>query len=200
MKSQTTLRRVAVMLGVAFVLFAQTSFEARGQFDRWSGRVITGTSYYFGTLRAAQTRSFTLNINHLSSTSDVEQLNRALQTGGQDELLRTLSKMNAGRISIGSGVGITANAIIATEQDGGTKLIVLFERTLRFSELRYGARSENYRFGYAELFLGSGQNQGMLIPAARIRLRDGNTWEVEDFGTFPARLMGLQVRGGRGPR
>jgi len=35
----------------------------------------------------------------------------------------------------------------------------------------------------------------MFIPAARIRLRNGNTWEVEDFGTFPARLMGLQVRG-----
>jgi hypothetical protein len=199
MKNQTTLRRAVVMFGVALVLVAQASFEARGQFDRWSGQVITGTSYYFGTLRAAQTRSFTLNINHLSSAAEVEQLNRALQSG-QDELLRTLSKMNAGRISIGSGVGIPANAIIATTQDGGTKLIVLFERTLRFSELRYGARSENYRFGYAELFLGTGQNQGMLIPAARIRLRDGNIWEVEDFGTFPARLMGLQVRGRRGPR
>jgi hypothetical protein len=35
----------------------------------------------------------------------------------------------------------------------------------------------------------------MFIPAARIRLRNGNNWEVEDFGTFPARLMGLQVRG-----
>jgi len=35
----------------------------------------------------------------------------------------------------------------------------------------------------------------MLIPAARVRLRDGNTWEVEDFGVFPARLMGLRVRG-----
>jgi len=200
MKSRIILRRAVVVIAMAFMLVAHATFEARGQFDRWAGRVITGTSYYFGNFRAAQSRSFTLHIDHLSSAAEVEQLNRSLQTGGQDELLRTLSRMNAGRISIGSGVGIPANAIIATEQDGGTKLIVLFERTLRFSELRYGARSENYRFGYAELFLGSGQNQGMLIPAARIRLRDGNTWEVEDFGTFPARLMGLQVRGGRGPR
>jgi hypothetical protein len=35
-----------------------------------------------------------------------------------------------------------------------------------------------------------------LIPAARVRLRDGNTWEVEDFGTYSARLMGLKVRRG----
>jgi hypothetical protein len=68
---------------------------------------------------------------------------------------------------------------------------------LRFAELRYGARSTNYPFGYAELYVGRGENEGMLIPAAHIRLRDGGTWEVEDFGTFPARLMGLRVRGGR---
>jgi hypothetical protein len=146
-------------------------------------------------------RPFTLNINTLTSPEETQRLNAALQSGGQDELLQTLSKMDAGRIQLGTGVGVTANAIIATPQDGGTKLIVLYQRTLRFSELRYGARSENYKFGYAELYLVPGRNEGMLIPAAQVRLRDGNTWEVEDFGTFPARLIGLQVRGsGRRPR
>jgi hypothetical protein len=118
-----------------------------------------------------------------------------LQSGGQDALLKVLSKMQAGRIQLGTGVGVPANAIIATPQDGGTKLVVLYQRNLRFSEVRFGTRSENYKFGYAELYLGPKSNQGMLIPAAQIRLKDGNTWEVEDFGTFPARLMGLQVRG-----
>lgn len=104
--------------------------------------------------------------------------------------------MNAGRIEIGTGVGVPANAIIATEEgDGRTKLTVLYERNMRFAELRYGSRSTDYPFGYAELYVGRGDNQGMLIPAARITLRNGNTWEVEDFATFPARLMGLQVRG-----
>jgi hypothetical protein len=42
----------------------------------------------------------------------------------------------------------------------------------------------------------SDADEGMLMPAARVRLRDGDTWEVEDFGTYPARLMGLKVRGG----
>jgi hypothetical protein len=97
---------------------------------------------------------------------------------------------------------VPANAIIATQEaDGETKLVVIFERTIRFSELRYGTRSSDYRFGYAELYLRpNGEGQGTLIPAAKIRLRDGGTWEVEDFGTFPARLLGLRVRGGRVPR
>jgi len=111
-------------------------------------------------------------------------------------LLRSLSHLDAGRIQIGTDVGVTANAIIATDEgDGRTKITVLYQRYLRFSELRYGTRSTDYPFGYAEMYVGRGQNQGMLIPAARVRLRDGNTWEVEDFGTFPARLMGLRVRG-----
>ncbi len=177
-----------------------TSFEARGQFDRWAGRTITGTVYYIGGFRPSVSRTFTLRINRLSSAAEIQQLNQALQSGGQDELLRTLTRMDAGRISIGGSVGLPANAIIATQDGNRTKLIVLYERNVRFAELRSGARSENYKFGYAELFLGGGQNEGMLIPAARVRLRDGNAWEVEDFGTFPARLMGLQVRGGRGAR
>jgi len=93
-------------------------------------------------------------------------------------------------------VGVPANAIMVTDQgDGRTKITVLYQRNLRFAELRFGARSVDYPFGYAELYLGRGENEGMLIPAARVRLRDGNTWEVEDFGTFPARLMGLRIRG-----
>jgi hypothetical protein len=133
----------------------------------------------------------------MTTPEEVDRLNAALQSGGQDELMKTLSRMDAGRIEVGTGVGVTANVIIRSDDgEGRTKLVVLYQRELRFGELRYGARSSDYRFGYAELYIGRGANQGMLIPAARIRLRDGNTWEVEDFGTFPARLMGLQVRGG----
>jgi hypothetical protein len=200
MKQRTTIARVAVALAVILGLFAHTRFEARGQFDRWAGRTITGTVYYIGGFRPAQSRAFTLRINRLTAAAEVQQLNQALQSGGQDDLLSTLTHMEAGRISIGTGVGIRANAIIATQEGNRTKLIVLYERDVRFAELRYGARSENYRFGYAELFLGGGQNEGMLIPAAQVSLKDGNTWVVEDFGTFPARLMGLQVRGARGAR
>jgi hypothetical protein len=187
----------AVALVVA-TSFLQIKSSAMPQ-DRYTGRTITGTTYFIGGRSAGRSLPFTLIIERLTTPAEVTQLNEALQSGGQDQLLRTLSRMKAGRIQIGTGVGVPANAIIATEDEGRTKLTVLYERNLRFAELRYGARSQNYRFGYAELYVGRGSNEGMLIPAAYIRLRDGNTWEVEDFGTFPARLMGLQVRGhGRG--
>ena len=126
----------------------------------------------------------------------MQELNQALRSGGQDELLRVLSKLNAGRVSIGNNVGVTANAVIATPAaEGGTKLIVLYERNVAIFEQRYGARSADYRFGYAEIFLdGRGSGEGTFIPAAKVRL-ESNTWVVEDFGEFPARLMGLRSTG-----
>lgn len=176
-----------------------TLFQAepvRAQNDAFAGRSVTGTVYFVGGRTAARSTQFKLNIDRFSSSQEESQLNSALQRGGQDELLSTLRKMKAGRITIGSGVGIDANAIFgSTGEDGRTKITVLYERNVRFGELRYGARSADYRFGYAELFVGRGTGEGMLIPAAFIRLKGGDTWEVEDFGTFPARLMGLQVRG-----
>jgi len=198
--NKSSFRQFIVLCCVLAFIVAQSTFAVKAQDGRWAGRTIIGTAYFIGGGRPSQSRSFSLRINQLTSPAEVQRLNESLQSGGQEELLNVLSKMNAGRITIGNGVGITANAIIATQQDSGTKLIVLYERYLQFAELRYGARSESYKFGYAELFLGRGENQGMLIPAAQIRLKNGNTWEVEDFGTFPARLLGLQVRGGRGPR
>ncbi|HEX6731205.1 MAG TPA: hypothetical protein VF074_14370 [Pyrinomonadaceae bacterium] len=183
----------AVVLAVA-TTFLQIKTSAAVQ-DSLSGRTITGTVYFVGGRASGRSLPFTLIINRLTTPDEITQLNETLRSGGQDDLLRVLSRMKAGRIQVGSGVGLTANAIFTSSYEGRTKLTVLYERNVRFGELRYGARSSDYRFGYAEMFLGRGSNQGMFIPAAKIRLRDGNTWEVEDFGTFPARLMGLRVRG-----
>jgi len=192
---------LAVLLASSIAVMALLSnATAFAQGDGYEGRTITGTVYFIGGRTSGRSLPFRLIINRLTTPQDVSELNAALQVG-QDELFSKLSRMDAGRIQIGNGVGVTANAIIASPAGDRTKITVLYQRNLQFAELRYGTRSQDYRFGYAELYLGSGGSQGMLIPAAKVRLREGNTWEVEDFGTFPARLMGLQVHGrGREPR
>jgi hypothetical protein len=186
---------------VAGWFLIQPALVAQGQGDR-PARYITGTVVGVGGRLGGRTRPFTLIINRYSSPEEVQRLNSALQSGGQDEVLGVLSKMEAGRIQVGNNVGVVANAIIANPQPGGSvKLLVLYQRNVSFFELRYGARSEDYKFGYAEIYLRpTGNSEGTFIPAARVRLKDGNTWEVEDFGEFPARLMGLQVRGNRSAR
>jgi len=195
MKKRTLVLLVVMLLLVGVAVVAPGS-KTSAQGEGLTGRTITGTAYFVSGRRPGLSLPFTLIINRITTADEVNQFNAALQAGKQDELLRTLSHVDAGRIQIGSNVGVPANAIMVSDEGNGrTKITVVYQRNLRFAELRYGARSVDYPFGYAELYVGRGENEGMLIPAARIRLRGGNTWEVEDFGTFPARLMGLRVRG-----
>jgi hypothetical protein len=161
-----------------------------------AGQTVTGTVVGISGRLAGRSRPFTLRVNSYTSASDAERLNNALRSGGQDELMRVLSSLDAGRVSIGTGVGVPANAVLATPTaEGGTKLMVLFERNIGFYELRAGTRSSDYRFGYAEIYLDRrGRGEGTFIPAAKVKL-EGDTWVVEDFGAFPARLMGLRSSG-----
>jgi hypothetical protein len=158
---------------------------------------ITGTVYGFGGRVSGRSYSlpFTLTVNNYSSADDVARL--ASSAGSQDELLGALDKLNAGRIAVGNNVGVRANAVFASPTaEGGTKLTVLFERNVNLFELRYGTRSADYRFGYAEIYLDArGRGEGTIIPSAKVRLEGDNNWVVEDFAEFPARLMGVRATG-----
>ncbi len=177
----------------ALCLVAASAAPALAQ----SKQYVQGQVVGIGGRRAGLNRPFTLTVNNYTSPDDVEQLNQALRSGGQEELLRVLSKLKAGRVSIGNNVGVTANAVIATPTaEGGTKLTVLYERNVAIFELRYGARSADYRFGFAEIYLDArGRGEGTFIPAAKVKLEGDTNWVVEDFGEFPARLMGLRSTG-----
>lgn len=158
-------------------------------------QTVTGTVVGISGRLAGRTLPFRLIVNNYTSDTDADRLNAALRSG-QDELLSALSKLDAGRVSIGNNVGVTANAVFATPAaDGGMKLTVLFQRNVNFFELRAGTRSSDYRFGYAEIYLDRrGRGEGTFIPAAKVKL-EGNTWVVEDFGAFPARLIGMRSSG-----
>ncbi|HEX8685027.1 MAG TPA: hypothetical protein VF654_00960 [Pyrinomonadaceae bacterium] len=185
-------RRGLVFLLGALCLVAASAAPALAQ----SRQYVQGQVVGIGGRRAGLNRSFSLTINSYTSAGEVQRLNDALRSGGQDELLSVLSKLNAGRVSIGNDVGVRANAVIATPAaEGGTKLTVIYEREVAIFERRYGTRSQDYRFGYAEIYLDArGRGQGTFIPAAKVKL-EGDTWVVEDFGEFPARLIGLRATG-----
>jgi len=183
-----------LLCGLCCLALFQQPPDARAQS---SNQRINGTAVGIGGRLGGRSVPFTLIANNYTPPGQVRELNDALRRGGDQELLQTLSGMDSGRIQIGNGVGVKANAIIADPWgNGGTKLTVFYERNINIYELRYGARSQDYRIGYAEIFLErNGRGQGTLIPAARVRLKNGNTWEVEDFGVFPAKLMGLRASG-----
>lgn len=164
----------------------------------------TGTVVSYGTGRNTRTstNTFTLNINGTTPDGEVDRLVSILQEGGQDDLLNTIRKTDLGNISIGSRLGRTLNGVRIDEVDGKKRIRAVFERWINFNELRGGYRSVDYPFGYIEILVdpATGKGEGTMIEAAQIRWkRDKKTnqyaVEIEDFGTFPSRLMGVSQRG-----
>jgi hypothetical protein len=164
---------------------------------------ITGTVLMYGSGFNTRTTSapFTLNLNGRTSNDEAQRLLGALQSGGQEELRRSLNHNDLGRFSIGNRAGLPVEAVIVDRTaDGRLRLRAVLERWQGFGEVWRGGRSLDYPFSYLEMYIdpGKGSGDGTFIAAAQIRWRNDhgqNTVEIEDFGTLPGRLMGVRVHG-----
>ena len=185
----------AYMIAIFMVLLAILHISAEAQ----RGMTFTGTAVIYGSGFNTRTitRTFTLTINRRTSDAEAARYLNTLDRGGQDALLREIDQNDLGRFSLSGSVGERLNAVIIDQDGGDTRIRAVFRRWVGFGELRRGARSTDYPFGYIEVRYDprTGRGEGTFIPAARIRFRGGNTVEIEDFGTFPGRLMGVQMRG-----
>jgi hypothetical protein len=170
------------------------------------GTTFTGTAVIYGSGVSTRTitRSFTLVINRRTSPADATRYLRTLEQGGQDALLREIESNDLGRFSLSGSVGVPLSAVIVDRDEGETRIRAVFRRWIGFGELRRGLRSVDYPFGYVELRIDprTGNGDGTFIPAARIRFRNARNGgmdnvEIEDFGTYPGRLMGVRMRGER---
>jgi len=166
----------------------------------------TGTAliYGSGTNIRTVTRNFTLHVERLTTQNEADRLLRVLDDQGQTGLLNAMSNNDLGRFSLGGRVGEPLRAVIVDNQDGRQRLRAIFQRWIGFGELRGGYRSVDYPFSYVEIVIDprTGRGDGTFFPAARIRFKKANsnrpdTVEIEDFGTFPGKLMGVSMRGRR---
>jgi hypothetical protein len=166
----------------------------------------TGTvlSYGTGFNTRTVTRTFTLTIDRTTSDSEAQEYLNILQTGGQDDVLKAIRKQELGRFSVGSNIGIAVNVVRESVSAGQRRIFIVFERWTQFAEYRGGYRSLDYPFGVIELTIdeNTGKGEGTYIAAARIEWKKDKSGEyvveVENFATWPARLMGVTLRNGRG--
>ena len=163
----------------------------------------TGTVISYGSRMNTRTttNTFTLNINGTMSDAEVDRAVALLQEGGQDDLLNALRKNDLGNFAVGGRLGRDLIGVRVDQVDGKKRIRAIFERWLNFTEIRGGYRSIDYPFGYLELLIDpeTGKGDGTFIEAAQLRWKrdkklDQYVVEIENFGTFPARLMGISQR------
>ena len=156
----------------------------------------TGTLIGIGGPLAGRSTSFTLTINGVTSDQDARRYVGILAEKGQDGLMSAVKDRKLGTFALTGQVSRDVNVVRIHPMETGRKITILFERWLNLFEVRYGTRSEDYPFTYAEIYVDAeGKGEGTLIPAARVRFdKSEQGVEIENFGIYPARLSGIRAR------
>jgi len=186
------------LLLVFLTLCSSSNVNAQSK-ETYTGTVL---SYGTGFNTRAVTRTFTLTIDGTTSDSLAQEYLNILQSGGQDDALKAIKKEELGRFSVGANVGIPINVVRVSSEGGKRKIFIVFERWTQFAEYRGGYRSLDYPFGVIEMTIDetTGKGEGTYIAAAQIRWKQDKKSkeyqvEIENFATYPAKLMGVLQRG-----
>jgi hypothetical protein len=164
-----------------------------------SEEVYTGT--IVNTNGRMATSGFTLRLKGFTSDDDFGHYLGILAEGDQFDVLKAIKNVDLGTFTPTRDVGRQISvARKTTLPDGRTRIVVAFERWLKFAEVRNGYRSEDYPFAILEvIFDTNGKGAGTYIAACAVDLeRDKKSGqfklELENFGTYPSKVMGVSRR------
>ena len=160
---------------------------------------------YTGTLMATngpmRTTSFNLSIKDYTPDDTAQLYLSMLVEGNQFDLLKKIQDLDLGFMSGGGSLGRRLLIVRKHElPDGKTRIVAAFERWQTFREVRGGYRVSDYPFGVIEIILDAkGKGSGTFIAACAVDMkRDKKTGkyqlELENFGTYPNRVMGVMKR------
>lgn len=192
-----TLPRLVVLFACCSML--SLSAAAQEEKETSTKEVYTGTIVNMSG-RTVST-GFTLNITGKTSNEEAQKYLSMLASEGQDDLLKVLRKNKLGFVSATGTTGRDLLVVRDLQVEGKRRVIAVFERWIKFGEARGGYRSLDYPFGILEIFFDAkGKGSGTYIGAAQIKIvRDKKSeqlkLEIENFGTFPAKIMGVMQRG-----
>jgi hypothetical protein len=173
--------------------------ESRQKREMTSGKeVYTGTAVAIGGQFGGRSLSFTLEITGHTSDEEAQQDFQILRSEGQDALMKAIRNKKLGYIAFTGQTGRDLNFVREDQlEEGDRKITIVFERWVNLFEVRRGSRSRDYPFTYIELYIDNkGKGEGSLIGLARLSFdkKNPNMFDVENFGTYPARLMGVRLR------
>ena len=140
-----------------------------------------------------------LFVRSYTSDEEAKSLAGALLEGGSDALLKRLEDAKSiGKITITGRVGFYDLKLIRSHQTAeGRRIYAVGDRPVGFLEAYVNNRSRDYPFGILQLELkrdekGREEGTGALIYAAKIKVLDGKTIDVETYGIDAIKLLGVR--------
>jgi len=172
------------------------SLTGLATFAHAQGRItIQATAMGTGT-QLGKMYNVNIHIEAFSTLDDRNALIEAFKRRGQDGLVDVLQDMKPkGRIRFASGgVGNDIKYIMELPSESGRRLRLVTDRWLRFGELYYATRSEEYSVGAIELNLTpDGKGSGTVLPACKLTVnKKKEEVEVETYQN-PWNLTNLMI-------
>ena len=140
-----------------------------------------------------------LFVRSYTSDDEARSLAAALVEGGSEALLKRLEKAKSiGKITLTGRVGFYDLKLIRSHRtQEGRRIYAVGDRPVGFLEMYVNNRSRDYPFGILQLDLkknskGREEGTGALIYAAKIKVLQGNSIDVESYGIDAIRLLGVR--------
>jgi hypothetical protein len=194
MKTRTIL---ILFLGLACVgSFGST---ASAQSEKFSALAYLQSGAGVRMVGAGATLNTDIYIDRYSSDAEAKQLEQALLSGGGSAVSKILENMDRiGKVQLTGRVGFYDLKFIRSRKiEGGRRIIAVTDRPISGLEAYYGSRSQDYDIGIMTLDVkpdkkGREKGQGVLIYSAKVKLINGNTVEIENYGVSPAQLRNVR--------
>jgi hypothetical protein len=186
---------------LTLIVLVSASGLAIAQDNKKSGfkEVYTGTLVQMNG--PARSTTFNLSIKDYTSDQDAQLYLSMLVEGDQFDLLNKIKDLDLGFMSAQGSIGRRLLVVRKTQlPDGKTRIVAAFERWQTFAEVRGGYRTQDYPYALIEIVLDSnGKGSGTFIAACKIDMkRDKKSGkyqlELENFGTYPNKVMGVMRR------
>ena len=190
MNSNRILSLIAVMLCASAAVFAQE--EAKPKPEHFGA-----TAYSLS--RSARMVNIDVRIKSYTDDATTKHLAGALFEGGQDALTKALEKQDEiGGIRVTGHVGFYDFKLIRSRKTPtGRRIVAVCDRPLQFGEVYGGTRSSDYTLGILILDLkknekGKEVGTGTLYYAAKVKIKNGKTIQIEHFQIDPIRIVNVK--------
>ncbi len=174
---QTERKFVRACHGIVLVAMLTVAALAVAQVETIDA-IARGTSTQLG-----KTISIKVIVNQFSTPEDKETLKQAFLKGGNDALVKALSKMkSAGRIQITGTVGYTLAYADSIPTPTGRRIHFVTDRRIAFKEAYRNTRSQAYNLTAGEIDINDQDDKksvGVLYPAAQLIINTDGDLQLE---------------------
>jgi hypothetical protein len=183
-------RKIVVL--IAFACFWSAGFSSLAIAQEEAYSAIAQTSSGTGGKQV----QFNFTITKWSTQDEIKQLGAVLKEKGQDALLDSLKKLDAGRIRT---LGDTGSPIAIAEkwQDKDETVITLIlARQMTLFESKYKGRttSTDYPFGFLQVRLDAkGEGKGKAVAAAKIKYdKEKDSVRLDPYGNGATPIINVR--------